>query len=182
MDTAAKPPPRPISKSPFVDSTALLADPETLRKRAEDDGYLVFKRFLPADYVMELRAAIRPVTDQYGWRLPGLDWIGGLINPAVTAAIPDEEVGVWGTGVPCCRDVQLLTGVYRCPHHQISAVKLQSVSNAVWMGMYAPVTQMRAAVEVAQGVVVDIPVEKIAPTQIAVNHLHKQPNPHRIIR
>ncbi len=37
---------------------------------------------------------------------------------------------------------------------QISAAKLQAGSYAVWMGMYAPVTQMRAAVEAA-GVVVD---------------------------
>ena len=37
---------------------------------------------------------------------------------------------------------------------QICAAKLQLGSYAVWMGMYAPVTQMRAAVEAA-GVVVD---------------------------
>lgn len=37
---------------------------------------------------------------------------------------------------------------------QISVAKLQPGSYAVWMGMYAPVTQMRAAVEAA-GVVVD---------------------------
>ncbi len=37
---------------------------------------------------------------------------------------------------------------------QFSAAKLQPGSYAVWMGMYAPVTQMRAAVE-ASGVVVD---------------------------
>ena len=37
---------------------------------------------------------------------------------------------------------------------QISAAKLQPGSYAVWMGMYAPVTQTRAAVEAA-GVVVD---------------------------
>ena len=36
----------------------------------------------------------------------------------------------------------------------ISAAKLQPGSYAVWMGMYAPVTQMRAAVEAA-GVVVE---------------------------
>ena len=36
----------------------------------------------------------------------------------------------------------------------ISAAKLQPGSYAVWMGMYAPVTQMRANVE-ASGVVVD---------------------------
>ncbi len=32
-------------------------------------------------------------------------------------------------------------------HVQISAAKLQPGSYAVWMGMYAPVTQVRAAVE-----------------------------------
>jgi len=37
---------------------------------------------------------------------------------------------------------------------QISGAKLQAGSYAVWMGMCAPVTQMRAAVEAA-GVVVD---------------------------
>ena len=37
---------------------------------------------------------------------------------------------------------------------QISAAKLQAGSYAVWMSMYAPVTQMRAAVE-ASGVVVN---------------------------
>ncbi len=38
---------------------------------------------------------------------------------------------------------------------QISAVKLQAGSCAVCMGMYAPVTKRRAAVEVWPGVVVD---------------------------
>ena len=37
----------------------------------------------------------------------------------------------------------------------ISAAKLQAGSYAVWMGMYAPVTQMRAAVKAGPGVVVD---------------------------
>ena len=36
----------------------------------------------------------------------------------------------------------------------ISAAKLQAVSYAVWMGMYAPVTQMRAGVKAGHGVVV----------------------------
>ena len=38
---------------------------------------------------------------------------------------------------------------------QISAAKLQPGSYAVWMGMYAPVTQMRAAVKAGPGVVVE---------------------------
>lgn len=38
---------------------------------------------------------------------------------------------------------------------QISAAKLQAGSYAVWMGLCAPVTQMRAAVEIRHGVVVE---------------------------
>ncbi len=38
---------------------------------------------------------------------------------------------------------------------QISVAKLQAGSYAVWMGMYAPVTQMRAAIKAGPGVVVD---------------------------
>ncbi len=38
---------------------------------------------------------------------------------------------------------------------QISASKLHPGSYAVWMGMYAPVTQMRAAVKAGHGAVVD---------------------------
>jgi len=37
----------------------------------------------------------------------------------------------------------------------ISAAKLQPGSYAVWMGMYAPVTQMRAAVEAGPVIAVD---------------------------
>ena len=37
----------------------------------------------------------------------------------------------------------------------ISAANLQSGSYAVWMGMYAPVTQLRAAIKAGPGVVVD---------------------------
>ena len=38
---------------------------------------------------------------------------------------------------------------------QMSAAKLQVVSNAVCMGMYAPVIEMRAIGEAGHGVVVD---------------------------
>ena len=38
---------------------------------------------------------------------------------------------------------------------QMSAAKLQPGCNAVWMGMYALVTQMRAAVKAGPGVVVE---------------------------
>ncbi len=40
-------------------------------------------------------------------------------------------------------------------HVQISAIKLQSGSYAVWLAIYAPLPQMRAAVEATLGVVVE---------------------------
>ncbi len=40
-------------------------------------------------------------------------------------------------------------------HVQISAIKLQSGSYAVWLAIYAPLPQMRAAVEATLGFVVD---------------------------
>ena len=69
-----------------------------------------------------------------------------LIAPvAVFEAIPEVEFNqtVWAAG----RVVQ--------EHVQFSAAKLQAGSYAVRMGMYAPVTQMRAAIKARPGVVVD---------------------------
>ena len=40
-------------------------------------------------------------------------------------------------------------------HVHICGAKLQPGSYAVWMGMYAPVTQMRAAVEAGPVIAVD---------------------------
>ena len=79
MSTAA-PAPRSISKSEFVDSTALLADPAALQARAAEDGYLFFKRRLPAEELLAMRAEMLAIVDKYGWRQPGQDALGGLID------------------------------------------------------------------------------------------------------
>ena len=64
---------------------------------------------------------------------------------AVFEAITDHEYPpmVWAAGEAVQEQVQ------------ISAAKLQAGSYAVWMGMCAPVTQMRAGVKVWHGVVVE---------------------------
>ena len=64
---------------------------------------------------------------------------------AVREAITEHVYGptVWTAGEAVQEQVQ------------ISAAKLQSGSYAVWMGMYAPVNQMRAAVEAGRRVVVE---------------------------
>ena len=69
-----------IRKSLFVDSTPLLADPIALRVRAETDGYLFFKQRVPADEILALRAELIAVLDKYGWRQPGQDALGGLVD------------------------------------------------------------------------------------------------------
>ena len=76
LDTATPPAPSSIRKTEFVDSTPLLADPAALRARADEDGYLFFKRRLPADEVLALRAELLAVVDRYGWRQPGQDALG----------------------------------------------------------------------------------------------------------
>ncbi len=81
----------------------------------------------------------------------------GVILPVVSSAnyaellgrieyaIADHEfpLTVWTAGEAVQEQVQM------------SAAKLQAGSNAVCMGMYVPVTQMRARVEAGPGVVVD---------------------------
>ncbi len=61
--------------------------------------------------------------------------------------------------MPCCHAMLPPTvsaaGEVVQEHVQISAAKLQPGSYAVWMGMYAQVTQMRAAVKSGHSVVVD---------------------------
>ena len=61
--------------------------------------------------------------------------------------------------MPCCHAMLPPTvsaaGEVVQEHVQISAAKLQPGSYAVWIGMYAPVTQMRAAVKAGHCVVVD---------------------------
>lgn len=108
---------RPVTRSPFLDSTGLLEQPDALRRRAAEDGYLFFKNFLPRDDVMELRAAILAVIGRHGWLQAGQDRFGGKLDAEATARIPDEDIGTWGTGEACYREVQKLEAFHRFPHH-----------------------------------------------------------------
>ena len=75
-----------------------------------------------------------------------MEFVQRLAAPeAVFEAIPELEFDqtVWAAGEFVQEQVQ------------ISAAKLQPGSYAVWMGMYALVTQMRALVEARLRVVVD---------------------------
>lgn len=102
----------------FTDSTPLLQDWDALRARAEEDGFLFFKRFLPREEVLEVRADELAVVERYGWRQPGQDVLGGRIDLDAINRVPDEamrsDIGVSATAYD---DVQKLERMHRLPHH-----------------------------------------------------------------
>lgn len=119
MSTAAAPTPRPRTKSEFVDSTELLADPVALRERAKVDGYLFFKQRLPKDEVLAMRAEMLAVVEKYGWRQKGQDDLGGLIDYDAINSITEEQMHRTDVGVTAdaYHDVQKLERFHRLPHH-----------------------------------------------------------------
>ncbi|MCB1105095.1 MAG: phytanoyl-CoA dioxygenase family protein [Cephaloticoccus sp.] len=108
-----------IRKTLFVDSTPLLDDPAALRARGEEDGYLFFKGRVPADEILALRRELIAVVDKHGWRQPGQDDLGGLIDYAAINAVSDEEMHRTDIGVTAdaYHDVQRLERFHRLPHH-----------------------------------------------------------------
>jgi ectoine hydroxylase-related dioxygenase (phytanoyl-CoA dioxygenase family) len=102
----------------FTDSTPLLQDFDALRARAEEDGFLFFKRFLPREEVLEVRADELAVVERHGWRQPGQDSLGGRINLDAINRVPDEAMrGDIGVNVAAYGDVQKLERMHRLPHH-----------------------------------------------------------------
>jgi hypothetical protein len=102
----------------FVDSTSLLEDAAALRDRAIGDGYLYFKRLLPAQALLPVRADLLGVVERHGWLMPDPDPLAGRIDVDALSRVPDAEmrtdIGVSHTAYD---DVQKLESVHRLPHH-----------------------------------------------------------------
>lgn len=107
-----------MSTIAFVDSTPLLSDREALLQRAEEDGFLFFRNFIPRETVMALRADELAVVDRYGWRQPGQDALGGLINLDAINQVPDDQMRTdIGVSIDAYNDVQRLQSLHAYPHH-----------------------------------------------------------------
>ena len=105
-------------KSLFVDATPLLDDPAALRGRAAADGFLFFKQYLPAAEVLALRQEMLAVVEQHGWRQPGQDPLGGLIDRAALSQVPEDKMRTdIGVSTAAYDDVQKLEAFHRLPHH-----------------------------------------------------------------
>ena len=108
----------PSTREVMVDSTSLLDDPQSLRARAESDGYLFFKQLLPKDDVSAVRRDLLSVVDKHGWRKPGQDAEGGVIDLDALNKVPEEEMRLdIGVSIAAYQDAQKLESVHRLPHH-----------------------------------------------------------------
>ena len=103
----------------FIDSTDLLSEPDALRARAAEDGYLYFKGLLPGDLVLELRRQILEVCRKYGWVDPDSDLINGIGNREAIRALFDAGNAKRGVGISleAYTDVQRLELFHSLPHH-----------------------------------------------------------------
>lgn len=108
-----------IRKTLFIDSTDLLDDPVALRARADETGYLFFKQRLPKDEVLALRAEMLAIVEKHGWRQPGQDALGGLIDYDAINRLTEEEMHRTDVGVTAeaYHDTQKLERFHRLPHH-----------------------------------------------------------------
>jgi len=107
-----------MTTSSFIDSMPLLGDGAALRERADKEGYLFFKRLLPAAEVLRVRADILGVVEGYGWRRAGEDLLSGAVDVEALDQVPEDEMRLdIGVSVEAYHDVQKLESVHRLPHH-----------------------------------------------------------------
>lgn len=105
-------------KIPFRDSTPLISNRTELLRRADEDGFLFFKRFLPLDDVLALRREMLGVVDHHGWRKAGQDALGGLVDLDAINRVPTEQMRTdIGVSIDAYDDAQRLESLHRFPHH-----------------------------------------------------------------
>ncbi|MBJ7327349.1 MAG: hypothetical protein JHC52_08385, partial [Chthoniobacterales bacterium] len=115
MNTAVAP---KESKATMIDSSPLLDDPQALRERAESDGYLFFKQLLPKEDVYAVRRDLLAVVENHGWRKPGQNAEGGVIDLEALNEVAEEEMRLdIGVSIAAYKDAQKVESVHRLPHH-----------------------------------------------------------------
>lgn len=103
----------------FTDSTPLLETPDALHARAEQDGFLYFKNFLPQEPLLELRRQMLEVLERHGWLKAGVPLMDGVSDlEAITGTgITEGMLRSLGVSNAIYRDVQLLERFHALPHH-----------------------------------------------------------------
>jgi len=103
----------------FFDSTPLLSNPEALRERAAEDGFLFFKSLLPKEPLLTLRRQILEIIAARGWLKDGTDLMDGIgdIDAIAREEKLDSKWQYFGVGEDAYRAVQHLELFHALPHH-----------------------------------------------------------------
>jgi len=105
-------------RSLFEDATPLLDDPAALRAQAERDGFLFFKRLLPAEPLLELRRQMLTVCAERGWLAKDRELMEGVLDVDALNRVADEYVrNDIGVSNDAYRAVQKLELFHALPHH-----------------------------------------------------------------
>jgi hypothetical protein len=119
METAATLAPPTEVVTGFADSTPLLGDAAALRARAETDGFLFFRGFLPTEPLWELRRQILQIVQRYGWLRRDAELMDGVADLDAVAASDARDKTLYSIGVTAAayRDIQRLELFHAIPHH-----------------------------------------------------------------
>ena len=108
----------PRREALFVDSTSLLGNPQALRRRAQEEGYLFFRGLLPQSDLLDLRGELLEVVERHGWRKLGQDRLGGTMDLERLALLPESQLRTdIGVSIAAYQDAQRLERLHRLPHH-----------------------------------------------------------------
>jgi ectoine hydroxylase-related dioxygenase (phytanoyl-CoA dioxygenase family) len=94
----------------FTDSTELLAEPEKLRLRFLEDGYVLLRGVIDRGVLAEVRECITGVCAAHGWFEPGADPLDAITAIEARADGDEEYDAVYD-------EIQALEAFHAVPHH-----------------------------------------------------------------
>lgn len=90
---------RPATRA-FEDATGLLESPGLLRARAEERGYLFFRRFMPREDILRVRRAVLAILGEHGFLDTKRPLMEGSVNQEAVDRLSEKEANWNGVGVP----------------------------------------------------------------------------------
>jgi hypothetical protein len=98
-----------MAEHPFVESQNLLNQPEVLRQRLDENGYLFFRNLFDHEPLLNVRRQMLEICQKHGWLLNGGDLMAGRGRA-------DAYSGYFEF-TPVYREIQLLEDFHALPHH-----------------------------------------------------------------
>lgn len=70
---------------PFFDATPLMENPQALREKARQDGYLYLRELMDTEKLLNLRKQILTVCDNQGWIKPASPLLDGIVKDGLVS-------------------------------------------------------------------------------------------------